>query len=196
MYKITVLVSGSGSNLEAIIDSINEGKLNCIIEAVISDKEDAYGLVRAKNNNITTYILSKKQYGEGLSSEILKTVEGKVDLIVLAGFLSILKGDILNVFKNNIINIHPSLLPLFCGSSMYGIKVHEKAIESGTKVSGCSVHYVEAGIDTGNIILQKTVPVYSDDTAETLQKRVLMQEHIALPEVIRMKINESEAKTI
>lgn len=194
MYKIAVLVSGSGSNLEAIIDSINKEELNCTIEAVISDKEGAYGIKRAKDNNISTYIFSRKQYGDKLSSEILKILEGKVDLIVLAGFLSILKGDILEIFKNRIINIHPSLLPLFCGSHMYGIKVHEKVIESGVKVSGCTVHYVEAGIDTGNIILQKTVAVCSDDTALTLQKRVLEQEHIALPEVIRMKINESEAK--
>jgi phosphoribosylglycinamide formyltransferase-1 len=193
LYKIAVLVSGSGSNLQAIIDSINKGELNCTIGAVISDKEDAYGIERAKSNNIATYVFSKKQYGDKLSAEILKVVEGKVDLIVLAGFLSILKGDILNIFKNKIINIHPSLLPLFCGSNMYGIKVHEKVIESGAKVSGCTVHYVEAGIDTGNIILQKTVPVCGDDTPLILQKRVLEQEHKALPEVIRMKINESEA---
>jgi len=196
LYKIAVLVSGSGSNLGAIIDSINKGELNCTIEAVISDKEGTYGIERAKNNNIPTYVFSKKKYGEVLSTEILKVVQGKVDLIVLAGFLSILKGEILNLFKNNIINIHPSLLPLFSGSNMYGIKVHEKAIESGAKVSGCTVHYVEAGIDTGNIILQKTVLVYRNDTPETLQKRVLVQEHIVLPAVIRMKINESEAKTL
>jgi phosphoribosylglycinamide formyltransferase-1 len=185
-------VSGSGSNLEAIIDGINKGKLNCVIEVVISDRVGAYGLERAKNNNINTYTFSRKKYGDKLSNEILKVVEGKVDLIVLAGFLSILKGDILDIFKNKIINIHPSLLPLFCGSNMYGIKVHEKAIESGAKVSGCTVHYVDASIDTGNIILQKTVPVNFDDTPEVLQKRVLVEEHKALTEVIKMKIIESE----
>ena len=194
MYKIAVLVSGSGSNLEAIIDSINKGELNCAIQVVISDREEAYGLERAKNNNINTYTFSRKKYGDKLSNEILKVVEGKVDLIVLAGFLSILKGDILDIFKNKIINIHPSLLPLFCGSNMYGIKVHEKVIESGTKVSGCSVHYVDASIDTGKIILQKTVPVHWDDTPEILQKRVLIEEHRALSEVIKMKISESEAR--
>lgn len=170
MYKIAVLVSGDGSNLQAIIDSVYKGRLNCTIEAVISDREGTYGIERAKKNNIVTYIFSKKQYGDMLSAEILKVVEDKVDLIVLAGFLSILKGDILNIFKNKIINIHPSLLPLFCGNNMYGLRVHEKAIQAGAKVSGCTVHYVEDGIDTGSIILQKTVPVFSDDTPQTLQK--------------------------
>lgn len=185
MLKIAVLVSGSGSNLQAIIDNIESGYLNCSIEAVISDKKDAYGIDRAKAKNIKTYILDRKQLGNNISGEILKIVNGKVDLVVLAGFLSILQGELLHVFKNKIINIHPSLIPSFCGGGMYGLKVHEKAIEYGVKVSGCTVHFVDEGTDSGPIIIQKVVDVYSADTAKELQLRVLQQEHKALPEAIK-----------
>ena len=185
MFKIAVLISGSGSNLQSIIDKVNDGYLNCKIEAVISDKENAYGLERAKKENIATYVFSRKQYGSSISDEILKVLKDKADLIVLAGFLSILQGDVNEVFKNRIINIHPSLIPSFCGHGMYGIKVHENAVKYGVKVSGCTVHIVDTGTDTGPIILQKTVPVFSDDTAEVLQKRVLEKEHEALPEAIK-----------
>ena len=193
MLKIAVLISGSGSNLQAIIDNIESGYLNCSIEAVISDKKDAYGIVRAKAKNIKTYILDKKQYGAQLSGEILKIIEGKVDLIVLAGFLSILGGEILGVFKNRIINIHPALIPAFSGGGMYGIKVHEKAIEYGVKVSGCTVHFVDEGTDSGPIIIQKVVEVFSEDTAKDLQLRVLDEEHKALPEAIKY-ISEGRIK--
>ena len=185
MLKIAVLISGSGSNLQAIIDNIESGYLNCSIEAVISDKKDVYGIDRAKAKNIRTYVVDKKQYGANLSGEILKILEGKVDLIVLAGFLSILQGEMLGVFKNKIINIHPALIPSFSGGGMYGIKVHEKAIEYGVKVSGCTVHFVDEGTDSGPIIIQKVVEVYSKDTAKDLQLRVLEQEHKALPEAIK-----------
>lgn len=185
MLKIAVLVSGSGSNLQAIIDNIESGYLNCSIEAVISDKKDAYGIDRAKSKNIKTYILDRKQYGKNISDEILKILDGKVDLVVLAGFLSILQGELLHVFKNKIINIHPSLIPSFCGGGMYGIKVHEKAIEYGVKVSGCTVHFVDEGTDSGPIIIQKVVNVYCTDTASDLQLRILDQEHIALSEAIK-----------
>ncbi|MBU3181948.1 phosphoribosylglycinamide formyltransferase [Clostridium psychrophilum] len=185
MLKIAVLVSGSGSNLQAIIDNIESGYLNCSIEAVISDKKDAYGIDRAKSKNIKTYILDRKQYGKNISGEILKILDGKVDLVVLAGFLSILQGELLHVFKNKIINIHPSLIPSFCGGGMYGIKVHEKAIEYGVKVSGCTVHFVDEGTDSGPIIIQKVVSVYCTDTASDLQLRILDQEHIALSEAIK-----------
>jgi len=185
LLKIAVLVSGSGSNLQAIIDNIESGYLNCSIEAVISDKKDAYGIDRAKAKNIKTYILDRKQYGKSISGEIVKILDGKVDLIVLAGFLSILEGELLRVFKNKIINIHPSLIPSFCGGGMYGLKVHEKAIEYGVKVSGCTVHFVDEGTDSGPIIIQKVVDVYSTDTASDLQQRVLVQEHKALPEAIK-----------
>ncbi|MCB2292585.1 phosphoribosylglycinamide formyltransferase [Clostridium algoriphilum] len=185
MLKIAVLVSGSGSNLQAIIDNIESGYLNCSIEAVISDKKDAYGIDRAKAKDIKTYILDRKQLGINISSEILKILDGKVDLIVLAGFLSILQGELLHVFKNKIINIHPALIPCFCGGGMYGMKVHEKAIEYGVKVSGCTVHFVDEGTDSGPIIIQKVVDVYSTDTAKDLQLRVLKQEHKALSEAIK-----------
>ncbi|GCD09067.1 phosphoribosylglycinamide formyltransferase [Clostridium tagluense] len=195
MLKIALLLSGSGSNLQAIIDNIESGYLNCSIEAVISDKKDVYGIERAKAKNIKTYVVDKKEYGTKLSDEILKILDDKVDLIVLAGFLSILQGDVLEKFKNKIINIHPALIPCFCGPGMYGIKVHEKAIEYGVKVSGCSVHFVDAGTDSGPIIIQKVVQVYDKDTAIDLQKRVLEQEHIALSEAIKY-ISEKTIKIV
>ncbi|SHK03386.1 formyltetrahydrofolate-dependent phosphoribosylglycinamide formyltransferase [Hathewaya proteolytica DSM 3090] len=184
MLKIAVLVSGSGSNLQSIIDEIEEGKLNCSIECVIADKTQAFGLERARKHNIAAYGLSKKELKDNLSDGILKIIDGKVDLIVLAGFLSILKGNIIEKFKDKIINIHPSLIPSFCGNGMYGIRVHEAAIKYGVRVSGCTVHFVDEGTDTGHIILQKAVAVKCEDSAEDLQKRILVQEHIALPEAI------------
>ena len=193
MLKIAVLVSGSGSNLQAIIDNIESGYLNCSIEAVISDKKGVYGIERAKSKDIKTYILDRKQLGTGISGEILRIVGGKVDLIVLAGFLSILQGELLRTFKNKIINIHPSLIPSFCGGGMYGLKVHEKAIEYGVKVSGCTVHFVDEGTDSGPIIIQKVVEVYSTDDAKDLQLRVLAEEHKALPEAIKL-ISEKAIK--
>jgi len=195
LLKIAVLISGSGSNLQAIIDNIESGYLECSIEAVISDKKDIYGIDRAKSKNIETYVLDRKQYGSMISGEILRIVEGKVDLIVLAGFLSILQGELLNQFKNKIINIHPSLIPSFCGGGMYGIKVHEKAIEYGVKVSGCTVHIVDEETDAGPIIIQKVVEVYSDDSPKDLQLRILAQEHIALSEAIKL-ISEKKIKIV
>lgn len=186
MFKIAVLVSGGGTNLQAIIDSINSGYLNCKIEAVISNKDGICAIDRAKKNNIPVYIFDKKIYKNNISQEICSLLENKVDLIVLAGWLSILKGSLIEKFKNKIINIHPSLIPSFCGEGMYGIKVHEKAIEYGVKFSGCTVHFVDEGTDSGPIILQKVVPVLSYDTAKILQKRVLLEEHNALPEAIKL----------
>lgn len=186
MFKIAVLVSGGGSNLQAIIDSIKDGKLNCKIEMVISDREGAYGLERARINNIPAYLVDRKIYGSETSDKIYELLKGKVDLIVLAGFLSILKGDLIAEFKNRIINIHPSLIPAFCGNGMHGMNVHKSAIEYGVKFSGCTVHFVDEGTDTGPIILQKVVPVYDEDTPEILQKRILVEEHKALPEAIGM----------
>lgn len=194
MFKIAVLVSGGGTNLQSIIDSVNNGYLGkCSIELVISDRSGVYALERAKQHNIDTCVIDRKIYKGTVSDEILKIVYGKVDLIVCAGWLSILKGDLISKLENRIINIHPSLIPAFCGDGMYGIKVHEKAIEYGVKVSGCTVHFVDSGTDSGPIIIQKTVPVYAEDSAEILQKRVLEQEHIALSEAIKF-ISEGKVK--
>lgn len=187
MFKIAVLVSGGGSNLQSIIDSISSGYLKDVsIEYVISDKVDAFALERAKNAGIKTLVIEKNAHKQTLSQEIYKVLKGKVDLIVMAGFLSIIKGTILEEFRNKIINIHPSLIPSFCGKGMYGIKVHEAALNYGVKVSGCTVHLVEEDTDAGAIVLQKTVQVFSGDTKETLQKRILVEEHKALPEAIKL----------
>lgn len=193
MYKIAVIISGGGTNLQSIIDNIESGELNCEIKYVISDRESAYGLERAKKHGIETLVIDRKEHKGNISEEILKALEGKVDLIVLAGFLSILKGNIIKEFRNKIINIHPSLIPSFCGKGMYGLKVHEAAINYGVKVSGCTVHFVDENTDTGAIIIQRTVDVKPDDTAEILQLRVLQQEHIALPLAIKY-LSEGKVK--
>lgn len=185
MLKIAVLISGSGSNLQSIINNIKKGNLNCSIEYVISDREGAYGIERARKAGITSVVFDKKTFGN-ISDNIHQIISGRVDYIVLAGFLSILEGDIIKEFKNRIINIHPSLIPSFCGAGMYGLNVHKKALEYGVKVSGCTVHFVDEGTDTGPIILQKTVPVLDSDTPESLQSRVLEQEHTALSEAIKL----------
>ena len=193
MFKIAVLVSGGGTDLQSIIDAIESGYMDVSIEAVISDKEGIYGLERAKKHGIKTHTFDRKEFRHNISEEILKVTYGKVDLIVLAGWLSILKGELIEKFAGRIINIHPSLIPSFCGGGMYGLKVHEKAVEYGVKISGCTVHFVDDGTDTGPIIMQKAVPVFHYDTAETLQKRVLEQEHIILPESIKL-IAEGKVK--
>ena len=186
MFKIAVLASGGGTNLQSIIDSIDNGNLNCKIEMVIASKEGIYALERAKFKGIKSYIISKEKYGNKVSDKILELIRGKVDLIVLAGYLSILQGNILKEFKDKIINIHPSLIPSFCGQKMYGLKVHEAVINSGVKFTGCTVHFVNEEVDGGAIILQEVVPVYFEDTKEELQKRVLEKEHILLPKAIEL----------
>ncbi len=184
MFRITVLISGTGSNLKAIMEAVEAGFLKCKIMAVISDNSNAGGLKYAEGKGVKTYTFSRKS----ISEEILQTVRGNTDLIVCAGFLSILGGELLAEFHNRIINIHPSLIPSFCGKGMYGIKVHQAVVASGNKVSGCTVHFVESGIDTGPVILQKKVEVLYTDTAEDLQKRVLAEEHKAIVEAIKMII--------
>lgn len=184
MFKIAVLASGGGSNLQSIIDSIDFGTLKCKIEMVIGSKEDIFAIDRAKANAIETHIVSRKEYGNKTSDKILELTRGKIDLIVLAGYLSILDGDILKEFKNKIINIHPSLIPAFCGDKMYGMNVHNAVIKSGVKFTGCSVHFVNEEVDGGAIILQEVVPVNFEDNADIVQKRVLVQEHRLLPKAI------------
>lgn len=186
MFKIAVLVSGGGTDLQSIIDAVESKKLDVKIEMVIGSRDNIYALERAKKHNIDTFVVSRKEYGEEASNKILELTKGKVDLIVLAGFLAILDGDILKEFDNKIINIHPSLIPSFCGPGMYGLKVHEAVIKSGVKFSGCTVHFVNSEVDGGAILLQDAVPVYFEDDAETLQNRILEKEHIILPEAIKL----------
>lgn len=196
MFKIAVLVSGGGTDLQSIIDAVESGYIkNCKIEMVISSSEKAYAIERARKHNIPCHVVSKKEFGEKQCDKILELTEDKVDLIVLAGFLSILNGRLLERFSNKIINIHPSLIPSFCGPGMYGLKVHEKAIEKGVKFSGCTVHFVNNEVDGGAIILQEVVPVKFEDTAEDLQKRILEKEHILLPKVVKL-ISENKVKII
>lgn len=196
MFKIAVLVSGGGTDLQSIIDAVELGDLNCSIELVISSKDGVYSIDRANKHGIECHVVSRKEFGAKQSDKILELVEKKeVDLVVLAGYLSILEGELLEKYSNRIINIHPSLIPAFCGPKMYGIKVHEEVIKKGVKYSGCTVHFVNNEVDGGAIIDQEIVPVYFEDTAETLQKRVLEKEHIILPRVIKL-ISEDKVNII
>ena len=177
MLKVAVLVSGSGSNLQSIIDYKNDSYK---VEMVIGSKE------RARNANIDTHVVSKKDFGIETSNKILELTKGKVDLIVLAGYLSILDGELLREFKNKIVNIHPSLIPSFCGDKMYGMHVHNAVRKAGVKYTGCTVHFVNEEVDGGAIIDQAIVPIYFEDTAEDIQKRVLVEEHKILPKAIEL----------
>lgn len=179
--KIAVFVSGSGSNLQAIIDSIESGKLNCEIAFVIADRP-CYALERAEKHNIRSVMLDRKLFGEKLSDEIdmILSDAGEISCIVLAGYLSIISENFVKKWNRKIINMHPSLLPKFGGKGMYGLKVHEAVLKAGEKESGCTVHYVDTGIDTGEPIMSMKVPVLEGDTPEILQKRVLEKEHLLL----------------
>ena len=187
--RIAVLVSGGGTNLQAIIDAIASGKItNTEIALVISNKEGAYALKRAEQAGIKGTVISPKQYAdkEAYSQDMIKTIkDAGCELIVLAGFLVVLPESFVNAFEGKIINIHPSLIPSFCGDGFYGLKVHEKALERGVKVTGATVHYVDSGTDTGPIIDQKAVYIKADDTPETLQRRVMEEaEWVILPKAI------------
>ncbi len=189
MLKITVLVSGGGTNLQAIIDAIASGKItNTEIVKVISNVKNAYALERAKNNNISYAYISRKNFETIEDWE--KALANEIDccgtqLIVLAGFLSILPESFTTRYKNKIINVHPALIPSFCGPGFYGLHVHEAALKKGVKVSGATVHFVTEEVDGGPIIAQKAVDVLPGDTPETLQKRIMEQaEWIILPQAI------------
>ena len=186
MVKIAVFVSGGGTNLQALIDAeqngiIKSGKI-CL---VVSNKEGAYALERAKNNNIKTVTIVKKQFSDSLSfeNEIVKVLqENQIDLIVLAGFMCILSKNFTDRYKDRILNVHPSLIPSFCGEGYYGLKVHEAALNYGVKVTGATVHFVNEIPDGGKIIKQKAVEIQEGDTPEILQKRVMQEaEWIILP---------------
>ena len=193
MPKIAVLISGGGSNLQSVIDNIKNKKLDCTIEYVISDRE-CRGMERAENEGIKTVFLDRKKYKNSLSEKIGELVDGNVDYIVLAGFLSILTPEFVKKWDRKIINIHPSLLPKYGGAGMYGIKIHEAVIKNKEKESGCTVHYVDTGIDTGEIIIQEKVTVSPDDTPETLQQKVLEKEHIILTEAIKKVFTNQRQK--
>lgn len=177
--NIVVLVSGGGTNLQALIDAQNNNELGCgRITCVISSKPDAYALTRAENNGIKTRILSRCEYNDIASyscamRDIL--LEEKADLVIYAGFMTILDENVCSVFANKMINVHPALIPSFCGKGFYGLHVHEEALKKGVKVSGATVHFVTAECDAGPIILQKAVEVEYGDTPEILQKRIMEQ---------------------
>ncbi len=177
MLRVGVLVSGGGTNLQAIIDSIGNGDItNTSIEVVISNNKNAYALERAKNAGIDAVCISPKDYADraDFNEALIKCLdEYALDLVVLAGCLVVLPEELIRKYKNRIINIHPSLIPAFCGTGFYGLKVHEAALERGVKVVGATVHFVDEGTDTGPIIFQKPVMVKEGDTAEILQRRVM-----------------------
>lgn len=189
MLNIVVCVSGGGTNLQAIIDGVQNGTIqNTNIAGVISNNAGAYALERARNAGIQAYCVSPKDFAsrQDFNDAFLKKLEElNPDLIVLAGFLVILPERMIQVYRDRIINIHPSLIPSFCGTGYYGLKVHEAALERGVKITGATVHYVDEGTDTGRIIAQKAVEIKEGDTPEILQRRVMEQaEWIILPEAI------------
>lgn len=182
--RLGVLVSGRGSNLQAIIDAINQGKINASIEIVISDREDAYALKRAEENHIKNIFVNPKEYEskQEFEREVIRLLkENNVELICLAGFMRVLSPDIVRAFKDRIINIHPSLLPSFPG-----LHVQKKALEHGVKFSGCTVHFVDEGVDTGPIIIQAVVPIFDNDTEDSLSERILKQEHKIYPQAVQL----------
>lgn len=194
MIRVGVLVSGGGTNLQAIIDAVkNKTITNASLEVVISNKKDAYALTRAKDNNIAAECVCIKDYEtrDEFNKALIDKIDSyNLDLIVLAGFLVVLPPELIAKYRNKIINIHPSLIPSFCGNGFYGLHVHEKALERGVKVTGATVHFVDEGTDTGPIIYQKAVEVLPDDTPETLQKRVMEQaEWKILPQAINAIAN-------
>lgn len=194
MLKVAVCVSGGGTNLQAIIDAVESGVItNTEISVVISNNKNAYALERAKNHNIEGICISPKDYetrAEFNKAFLEKLDSYEVDLVVLAGFLVVIPPEMIAKYRNRIINVHPSLIPSFCGTGFYGLKVHEGALERGVKVTGATVHFVDEGTDTGPIILQKAVYIENGDTAEVLQRRVMEQaEWVILPKAIDLIAN-------
>lgn len=194
MLRVAVLVSGGGTNLQAIIDAIESGKItNTELVGVISNNKNAYALERAKKHGIPAECISPKNFeirAEFNRVLLEKLNELQVDLVVLAGFLVVIPEEMIRVYRNRIINIHPSLIPAFCGTGYYGLKVHEAALARGVKIVGATVHFVDEGTDTGPIILQKAVEVEEEDTPKILQQRVMEQaEWKILPQAIDLIAN-------
>lgn len=193
--NVVVLASGGGTNLQALIDAQNRGELGCgRITCVIASKADAYALTRAKENGIKTRTLIRKDYNDIASySKDMRDalIEEKADVIVYAGFMTILDENVCDAFPNKMVNVHPALIPSFCGKGYYGLHVHEEALKKGVKVSGATVHFVTAECDGGPIILQKAVEVLEDDTPETLQRRIMEQaEWKILPQAVALLCDE------
>lgn len=193
LKRIAVFVSGGGSNFQAILDQISAGRISGEVVLVISDKPGAYALTRAQNAGIETWAYEKRQYTKPeLEQKICDILEEyKVDFCVLAGYLSILGASVIRKYPNKIINIHPSLIPSFCGMGFYGKHVHQGVLDYGAKVSGATVHFVDEGTDTGPIILQESVKVMEDDDAQSLADRVLTVEHKLLPEAVRLMCEDA-----
>ena len=205
MLNVVVLVSGGGTNLQAIIDAVDSGEItNTKIAGVISNNKNAYALERAEKHGIPNQCISPKDYEsrEIFNQEFMKAVDVmQPDLIVLAGFLVVIPAEMIAKYRNRMINIHPSLIPAFCGTGYYGLKVHEGVLKRGVKVTGATVHFVDKGTDTGPIIIQKAVEVQQDDTPEILQRRVMEQaEWKIMPQAIRLiaegKVRVENGKTI
>lgn len=187
--KIAVLISGGGTNLQAIIDNINNGNINGDIKLIISNKEDAYGLTRGKNAGIESTYVDKKRFDndEEYNLELIRLCkERKIELIILAGYLKVLSKRFISEYQGRIINIHPSLIPSFCGKGYYGEKVHQGVLDYGVKVTGATVHFVDEGTDTGPIILQEAVYIDSTDTLDTLKNKVLKIEHKLLVQAVKL----------
>ncbi|MDI3311627.1 MAG: phosphoribosylglycinamide formyltransferase [Thermoanaerobacterium sp.] len=185
--RLLVMASGSGTDFQSIIDGIKSGYINAEIVALISDKEGAYALKRAEMNNIPYYCIPKKKLKDKFYEELANVVnEINPDGIILAGFITILNEEIVNKYQNKIINIHPSLIPSFCGKGYYGINVHKAVVDYGVKYTGCTVHFVDSGADTGPIIMQEVVKVEDDDTPEIVASKVLKLEHKLLPYAVKL----------
>ena len=186
--RIAVLISGSGSNLQAIIDKIVKNEINGELVVVISNKENAYGLERAKKYDIEGLFIDSTTTDQDEYNRLILNalLERNIELVILAGYLKILDKKIIEAYKDRIINIHPSLIPSFCGKGFYGLKVHQSAVDYGVRVSGATVHFVDEKADNGPIILQKAIPLDFDDTAESLQRKVLILEHELLPEAVKL----------
>ncbi len=203
MLNLAILISGSGTTLQNLIDRINDKTLNANIQIVISSAPDTHGTKRAEQNSIPVAIVQRKGFddSDNFSNTIINEIEKySVDLIILAGFLHLFK--IPDKYTGKVMNIHPGLIPSFCGKGYYGHHVHEAVIESGVKVSGCTVHFVDNEYDCGPIIIQRVVQVHEDDSPETLAQRVFKEECIAYPEAInlfaegRLKIEERKVKVL
>ena len=181
--NITVMISGSGSNLKALLDAIDQNKIDGQVCAVIADRECG-GQQHAVSRHIPFIRIDRKLDQASFADALLRMIPAETDLIVLAGFLSVVPTAVIEQWAGRIINLHPSLLPKFGGAGMYGLHVHKAVLDAGEAISGCSVHYVDSGIDTGKVIAQSEVPVHADDTPETLQKRIQQEEHPLLCKVV------------